>query len=86
MPQAVVTARVDQELSDKLDKLAAAQGRSRSWLTTRALENYVEQEGAFMAFLQEGVDAIDRGDVVDHSVIEADVALMRARVPAMRQS
>ena len=65
MPQAVVTARVDQELSDKLDKLAAAQGRSRSWLTARALENYVEQEGAFMAFVQVGIDAVDRGDWFD---------------------
>lgn len=35
-------------------------------------------EERYRAFLQEGIDAIDRGDVVDHSVIKADVELMRA--------
>jgi predicted transcriptional regulator len=79
MSQIVVTTRVDEATSVKLDKLAAATGRTRSWLSARALETYIEREAEFIAFVQEGVDALDRGDSVPHSVILADLAERRAR-------
>ena len=78
MTQVVLTTRIDEEVSAKLDALAAATGRTRSWLSARALKSYVERESEFLAFIQEGVDALDRGDWVPHSVVVADLAAMQA--------
>ena len=71
MPQAVVTARVDQELSDKLDRLAGQLGRSRSWLTARALESYVEQEAEYLASIQRARDEIARGEGISEVEMDA---------------
>jgi predicted transcriptional regulator len=70
MSQTVVTARIDTDTAAKLDILVGRLGRSRSWLTARALKNFVDQEGEFLAFVQEGIDSLDRGEVVEHAEME----------------
>lgn len=67
MSQTVVTARIDSETSAKLDLLVDRLGRSRSWLTARALESFVAQESEFLAFVQQGIDSLDRGEAIDHA-------------------
>ncbi len=41
-------------------------------------------QARYLAFLQEGIDDLDAGRWVDHSVIKADIAAMRAEVEAER--
>jgi len=67
----VVTTRLDADLSDRLDTLAAALERSRAWIVSKAVERYVEEELAFRAFIQEGVDAADRGELISQEEMEA---------------
>lgn len=62
----VVTARVDPETAAKLDLIARTYGRSRSWLLAQAIKRYVDESCAYLAFVAEGADAADRGDVVAH--------------------
>jgi predicted transcriptional regulator len=73
---AVVTARIDPETLAGLDKLADHQDRSRAWLVAKAVERYVREESEFFAFIQEGEDAIARGDCVTHEQLVAEIDAM----------
>ena len=67
----VVTTRIDADLSNQLDALAATLDRSRAWIVSKAVERYVEEETAFRAFIQKGVDAADRGELISQEEMEA---------------
>jgi predicted transcriptional regulator len=66
----VATARVDLDLSDRLEKLAGILDRSRAWIISKAIERYVEEELALHAFIQVGEDAIDRGEYFTQEEME----------------
>lgn len=66
----VVTARLDPETLSALDRLAEYQERSRSWLVAKAVERYVGEEAAFLDFIQEGEDAIARGEYFTQDEME----------------
>jgi predicted transcriptional regulator len=78
---AIVTARVDPEIVAGLDLLAHRLERSRAWVVAKALERYVADERAFLDFLQEGVDALDRGDYITHEQLCAEI---NARIEAKK--
>jgi predicted transcriptional regulator len=44
-----IAARVDADLDGQLDRLAAATGRSKSWLISEALRSYIANEQQFLA-------------------------------------
>ncbi|WCT72107.1 ribbon-helix-helix protein, CopG family [Sphingomonas naphthae] len=75
---AVITARLDEETMALVDKVAKAQGRSRAWFAAHAIQRAAEKEADFLAFVQEGIDAADRGDVIPHEDIVARVRARRA--------
>jgi predicted transcriptional regulator len=76
---AVITTRVDEEMLDALDKLASRSERTRAWIIAKAIERYVEEESAFQAFVQEGLDELDRGEFYTQEQMEAWFA---ARYPS----
>jgi len=78
----VITARIDDALLTDLDRLAAEQDRSRSWLVAAAVERYVREEIAFIDFLDEGEEAIERGDFVTHEALVAEIQAMKAQKAA----
>jgi predicted transcriptional regulator len=61
-----ITARIPAALAKKLEAFARATKRSRSWLVEDILDRYVDQEIAFVKFIQEGIDSADRGESVPH--------------------
>jgi predicted transcriptional regulator len=73
---AVVTARLDQETLHLVDKVAAAQGRTRADFAAEAIRRVAESEADFMAFVQVGIDAADRGELVPHSAVMAELEQM----------
>jgi predicted transcriptional regulator len=79
MSTSVVTARLDPEMLAELDRLAGYHERSRAWLVAKAIKHFVKKESEFLAFLQEGEDAIDRGDFVTHEELVAEIRAMRAQ-------
>lgn len=79
MKTSVVTARLDEETLAALDRLADHHERSRAWLVAKAIKHFVKEESDFLAFLQEGEDAIDRGDFVTHEELVADIRAMRSQ-------
>lgn len=66
----VVTARLSDEVLDKVDKIAAMRNRSRAWILSRLIENAAEKELEFRAFIQEGIDSIERGDYLTQEEME----------------
>lgn len=79
---AVVTSRIDANLSDRLDKLATGLGRSRAWIVQQAIARYVDEESEFWAFVQEGVDSADRGELISQEEMEAWFESRRHRAAA----
>ena len=56
-----IAARIDADLDCELERLAAATGRSKSWLISDALRSYVANEQQFLAAVQEGKQALRDG-------------------------
>ena len=66
----VVTTRLDPATTEALDALADRLDRSRAWIVAKAVASYVEEKTEFLDFIQEGEDAIARGDVYTQEQME----------------
>jgi RHH-type rel operon transcriptional repressor/antitoxin RelB len=62
-----VTVRVPTGLKNRLDKLADATARSRSWLAAHALEVYVEDQEWQLATIRKGMKDVQAGRIVSHA-------------------
>lgn len=69
-----VTTRIDDETQSRLDQLAKATDRSRSWLVADAIRRYVEEEGWQVAAIEEGVRQADAGDFATEDEVTAAFA------------
>lgn len=76
---AVITARLDPHTLDLVDRLAAAKGRSRADFAAEAIRRVAESEADFMAFLKVGIDAADRGELIPHETVMAELDAMIAK-------
>jgi predicted transcriptional regulator len=78
------TARVivdlDRAMERRLEDLALRSGRSAGALAAAAIEQYVEVHDAFVAAVQEGIAAADRGELVSHDEIESWLREWASRV------
>ncbi|MES2336974.1 MAG: hypothetical protein V4537_02620 [Pseudomonadota bacterium] len=80
---AKITASLDAQTFALVEKLAGAEGRSAEAFAAEAIRRVAESESDYRAFLQAGLDAIDRGDVVPHedvmSMLDGMIAKHEAR-------
>jgi predicted transcriptional regulator len=72
-----VNTRVDTDMAERLDKLSALTGRTRSTLLYTALQEYLENEMAFIEAVEEGIAAARAGDLTDHAEVVADMQQRR---------
>ena len=61
-----LSVRVPAALAARVENLARATERSRSYVTVRALEIYCESEEEVLARIREGLADADAGRVVSH--------------------
>jgi predicted transcriptional regulator len=73
----VITGRIAEETSAKLDRLATRMERSRSWIVARAVEAFVLSESELMDTLDEAERQIDRGEYKTQEEMEDWVASLR---------
>ncbi len=78
MTMRIASIRLDEEKITRLDRLAAAMDRSRSWVINQAIEQYLDHEEWFAEAVNEGIAAADRGELVPH---EEAVKAARDRIP-----
>ena len=76
---AVVTARIEPDLNDRLEQLARDYDRSRGWLVSRAIERYVDEESQILALIREGEADIEAGRVFTQEEVEAMFNVKRER-------
>jgi len=67
------------DLQAKLARLAAEQGRNTEALVQEAVERYVNSDEWFMREVEKGLEAADRGELVEHEEIGR---LIERRYPA----
>jgi predicted transcriptional regulator len=83
----VFSVRVAPALRRKLDRVAAALDRPRSWIVTRALESYVEQQAWQIAETARGLAEADAGDFASAAEVKSAFARARTkRVPKRRRA
>lgn len=61
-----VSFRIATEKVNELDTLAKAMDRDRSYLLNEAIDGYLDYQREFRAAVQEGIEAADRGELIDH--------------------
>lgn len=67
MATAVLTVRVPEEIKAKLDKLAQATHRSKSFLAEEAIARYIDLESWQIGEIQQALQEADRGDFASPS-------------------
>ncbi|MHB1101394.1 MAG: CopG family ribbon-helix-helix protein [Devosia sp.] len=67
-----ITVRVPVEIKQKLDRLAEATKRSRSYLAAEALEVYVRSELEIVEGILEGLADFEAGRYVTHEEVVAE--------------
>jgi RHH-type rel operon transcriptional repressor/antitoxin RelB len=71
MAQTITSIRLPDELHEKIEGLARATGRSKSFLMQEAIERYVENEAWQVARIEEGIQSDDAGEHVPVDEMEA---------------
>jgi predicted transcriptional regulator len=66
----VFTIRVSSELQDRLDAIAEAIDRPRSWVVNRALEAFVESEAQQIEEIKRGLAEADAGEFGTDAEVE----------------
>ena len=66
----VVTARVNDDVLKMIDTLAAKRDRSRAWIVAKLIETAAREQNDFDAFIQVGIDAVERGDTLTQEEME----------------
>lgn len=64
-----ISFRADAEKIDKLDALAAAQDRPRSYLITEAITNYIELHAYQDALVRKGLEEMREGRTLSHDAV-----------------
>jgi len=62
MKSATVSAKLEPAVADKLDLLAKATARSRSFLVAEAIETYVKDQAWQIQAIQDGIEEADKGN------------------------
>jgi len=66
-----LSLRVDAETAKRLDDLAEATDRSRSWLLENALDAYLETQAWQIARIEQGMAELKEGQSVPHEDVAA---------------
>ncbi len=71
MTKATLSFRTDEETKSRLDRLAGARRRDRSFLINEAIEQYLELSDWQEAQIRAGIEEADRGETVPHEEVAA---------------
>ncbi len=68
---ASITARIDEETRDRLERLAEATQRSKSWLVAEAVRAYVDEQAWQVEAIRQGLAEAEAGNFADPAEVEA---------------
>ena len=70
----VLTVRLSTELKERLDRLAKATARSKSWLASDAIARYVQLQEWQIQEIEAGIREADAGEFATDDEVEAVIA------------
>jgi RHH-type rel operon transcriptional repressor/antitoxin RelB len=73
METTTLTLRVPTEMKERLDKLAAATHRSKSWLAGEALRQYIDLESWQIGEIRQALAEADANDFASDAELDAVV-------------
>ncbi|MGQ0483788.1 MAG: CopG family ribbon-helix-helix protein [Hyphomicrobiales bacterium] len=72
MSKTMISARVPEKLNDEIEALAEATRRSKAFLITEALEDYVKRQAWLVKRIDEAVrEADESGEYISHEAMAA---------------
>lgn len=74
----LISVRVAPEIAEKLAAIATLQDRSKSYVAEQGIRMLVEQHEHEVAMIQEGIDAIERGEYFTSEEMKSRIAHWRA--------
>ena len=80
----VVTVRLEPELRERLDRLAKAQRRSRSFVASEAIREYVQANEWQSEETRKALEEADRGEFASPAEVNRVLAKYRRRKRASR--
>jgi predicted transcriptional regulator len=80
-----VSFRIPSGKVDELDALAKSMDRNRSYLLNEAIDGYLSYLRYYMAEVEEGIGAADRGELIDHEDVVKMSASWGERATGERQ-
>lgn len=67
--QEVITIRIERDIKERLEKLAQATARSRSFLAAEAIRCYLDQQAWQVEQIIEGLEDAEVGKLVEHDKV-----------------
>ena len=61
-----ITIRIDPEIKARIAKMAEIEDRSISYISAKVLKDYIDHIEEMKRYVQEGIDAADRGELRNH--------------------
>lgn len=71
MATSTTSLRIDKDLSERLQRLAEATGRPKSWYIRQALDAYLSQEEWMVKAIHEGIRAAEAGEFASEEEVRA---------------
>lgn len=75
----LISVRVSAEIAQRLEKLAEATDRSKSWVAAQAIEEFLALHEWQVKAIQEGVEEADSGALVSHETARKRLARSKRR-------
>jgi predicted transcriptional regulator len=77
MTKATLSFRTDEDIRDRLDRLAGTRQRDRSFLINEAIDRYLELNDWQETQIRVGIEQADRGEFATEEEVEAVFAKWR---------
>ena len=82
MPKTALSLRLSDDALARIDRIAKALDRSRSWVIADAIRLYLDTEGKDVEAILDGIAAADAGDFATHEEVVAVLNKYRKAVEA----
>ena len=81
MAEGIFTVRISPEKQRQLDALAQVLDRSRNWVVSEAIDQYLDTQAWQIDQIQHGIEEADRSELVPHEEVSAEA---RAKIRKAR--
>lgn len=78
MSMKTTSVRLDEEVLERVGRMAQAMDRPRAWLMAHAIKKFVEQEEWFIHEVEQGMAAADSEQLLEHADLKTRWEARRA--------